>query len=157
MTAPLTASVPSPPRCAGSTGSTYTRASFATPWHREHFVSEITQNSLALNRVLRRDDEVVGYACVWRIGDELKINNVAVRSDLRSRGVGRWIVGRLLAEATELGCRVATLEVRPSNIAAIRLYEGLGFAEVGRRNLYYAREREDAILMDLRLPAAGRS
>ena len=50
-------------------------------------------------------------------------------------------------QARALGAKVAWLEVRPSNQAALHLYESCGFQEVGRRPGYYDDTREDAILL----------
>jgi ribosomal-protein-alanine N-acetyltransferase len=127
------------------------RASFASPWKPEHFLHEILENEWALNRVVEAGGEVVAYACVWCLQDELKINNIAVDRGARRQGVGRWLLVSLLAEAISRGCRSATLEVRPSNEAALALYRDFGFVELGRRKGYYAAEGEDAIVMALHL------
>jgi ribosomal-protein-alanine N-acetyltransferase len=91
------------------------RASFRSPWRREHFLFEIHENRCAVNRVLRHGSRVLAYACVWEIHGELKINNIAVRAEQRRRGVGKWLLRRILADARSGGCTVARLEVRPSN------------------------------------------
>jgi ribosomal-protein-alanine N-acetyltransferase len=125
--------------------------SFASPWKREHFLHELEQNRWALNLVADRGRELIGYACLWLIDDELKINNIAVHPATRRCGYGRWFLLSILDLAIERGCRTATLEVRPSNIAALKLYRKHGFEETGRRRNYYAAEGEDAILMSARL------
>ena len=124
------------------------RASFANPWKRDHFRFAIHGNRWAVNRVIRLGDEVLAYACVWMIEDEMKINNIAVHPDHRGRGLGGWLLRRMLADARGKGCTVARLEVRPSNRAALRVYRDHGFREVGRHKGYYRDEREDAILME---------
>ena len=123
------------------------RASFRSPWNREHFRFEIHENRWAVNLVARQGEVGVGYACVWELERELKINNLAVRADYRRRGLARWMLGRILGRAREGGCTTARLEVRTSNRAAIRLYEAHGFVEVGHRKGYYQAESEDAIVM----------
>jgi len=127
------------------------RASFASPWKPEHFLHEILKNEWAINWVVEGDGKIVAYACVWCLDDELKINNIAVGQGARGHGVGRWLLLCLLGDAISRGCRWATLEVRPSNQAALALYRGLGFVEIGRRKGYYAAESEDAIVMALDL------
>ena len=127
------------------------RASFQSPWKREHFRFEIHENRRAVNLVARQGEVVIGYACVWELAGELKINNLAVRADYRRRGLARWMLGRILGRAREGGCTMARLEVRISNRAAIRLYEAHGFVEIGRRKDYYPAESEDAIVMQLAL------
>jgi len=126
-------------------------ASFKSPWMRGHFHYEIHENRWARNPVVRRGGEVLAYASVWMIHEELKINNIAVRGDRRRCGLGEWLLRRILCEARDQGCRVARLEVRPSNTAAIALYRRHGFAEVGRRKDYYRQDSEDALIMEASL------
>ena len=73
---------------------------------------------------------------------------VVVAEDARRRGIGRALLAAALARAP--AARVAHLEVRASNAAAIALYERLGFVAVGRRPRYYE-GREDAVSMRCRL------
>ena len=127
------------------------RVSFRSPWRREHFGHEIRENRFAVNRVVRRGSVVLAYACVWEIHGELKINNIAVHPEHRRAGLGRWLLRRVVEHARRGGCSVARLEVRTSNRAALALYREHGFREVGRREGYYQREGEDAILMELSL------
>jgi len=123
------------------------RRAFPSPWKPEHFLHELRANRWAVNRVVEREGKLVAYACLWYAEDELRINNIAVRPGLQGGGIGSWFLGRILDDAREHGCRVAHLEVRPSNEVALRLYRHYGFVEVGRRKNYYAIEGEDAILM----------
>ena len=127
------------------------RASYRSPWKREHFRFEIHENRWAVNLVARQGKVVVGYVCVWELEGELKINNLTVRVDYRRRGLARWMLGRVLGRARERGCTKATLEVRASNRAAIRLYDAHGFVGIGRRKDYYRTESEDAIVMEATL------
>jgi ribosomal-protein-alanine N-acetyltransferase len=67
-------------------------------------------------------------------------------------GLGRALLRRFIDDARRLGAEQLFLEVRPSNLAAIRLYETEGFARVGRRDAYYPAAtpdapREDALVM----------
>jgi ribosomal-protein-alanine N-acetyltransferase len=127
------------------------RASFACPWKREHFLHEIRENRWAVNLAVRRRGDLLAYACTWVLYEELKINNIAVRADHRRQGLGRWLLQRILDDARRQGCTIARLEVRPSNTAAILLYERVGFAKVGRRKGYYQSEGEDAVVMEMEL------
>lgn len=127
------------------------RDSFLTPWTRDNFRFEIRSNPFARNDVVRKDGRVVAYACVWIVGDELKINNIAVHRDWRRRGLGTAVLLHLLRRARAEGCADAELEVRPSNLEARRLYERHGFRETRRRKGYYQDTREDALVMVARL------
>jgi ribosomal-protein-alanine N-acetyltransferase len=73
---------------------------------------------------------------------------------MRFRGVGRQMMKLLLERSRQAGMGEVFLEVRPSNMHAIALYQSLGFVEVGRRKAYYqaADGREDALVLKLQLP-----
>jgi ribosomal-protein-alanine N-acetyltransferase len=79
--------------------------------------------------------------------DEWEIENVVVAREQQRRGVGSALVGQLLHEVREAGIASALLEVRPSNTAARRLYEKMGFSVAGRRPGYYREPLEDALLL----------
>ena len=78
--------------------------------------------------------------------DEWEIENVVVANDRRRGGIGSALVRELLHQAATAKATSVLLEVRESNLAARRLYEKLGFLEVGRRPGYYAQPTEDALL-----------
>ena len=127
---------------------------FPTPWNRENFRFELRSNPFARNRVVRAGAEVIAYTCLWIVGTELKINNIAVRRDQRGIGLGTALIRWVLQFAQEEGCTEAELEVRPSNQFARRLYAAHGFYEVRRRKCYYQDTHEDAIVMAARLDGA---
>ena len=81
--------------------------------------------------------------------DEWEIENVVVAPGHRRRGVGVAMIGSLLEEARRSGTALVQLEVRESNAAARRLYQTLGFKEVGRRRGYYCEPPEDALLLEI--------
>ena len=90
---------------------------------------------------------VAGYVSVWYQGDEAHITEIAVREELRGRGIGELLLIGSLRAAVEYGSRVMTLEARVSNFVAQKLYEKYGFEEVGLRRAYYSDNREDAVIM----------
>lgn len=121
---------------------------FTVPWRREDFEKELTGNHLALYIVAEDNGQVVGYAGLWCIVDEGHITNVAVHPDYRKEGLGWKLVNTMLINASEkFGTKNFTLEVRVSNMPAIKLYRSFGFAEVGRRRKYYSDNKEDAAIM----------
>ncbi|MFQ5894651.1 MAG: ribosomal protein S18-alanine N-acetyltransferase [Nitrospinota bacterium] len=127
------------------------RASFSLPWPRQAYLYEL--RDMGRSRLFVVEDrkgvppEVVAYAGYWRVVDEAHITNVAVRADHRGRGVGTWLMERLLETASEEGLMRATLEVRVSNLAAQHLYERLGFTGVAIRRGYYTDNGENALVM----------
>lgn len=92
---------------------------------------------------------VVGMLVLWKILDEAHIATVAVHLQFRRQGLARRLIVASLAAAAEEGATSSLLEVRAGNLGAIKLYEELGFAEVGRRPHYYKDNNEDAVLMTL--------
>lgn len=133
------------------------RVSFPNPWSRHAFLYELRDNRVASLWVARVTDAagastVVGYLCLWLIADEIHVTNFAVHPAYRHQGIGRHLLGMLLEYCRQKGATRATLEVRPSNDAARRLYETFGFRQVGLRRGYYFDTGEDALLMEARLP-----
>jgi ribosomal-protein-alanine N-acetyltransferase len=142
------------------------QVSFDTPWTHAAFIHELERNRVAEMWVARGAREgdaseaapVVGYLCLWAIADEVHVTNLAVDPARRGKGVGRLLLGTLLARHRARGARRAFLEVRPGNVEARRLYTSLGFQVVGRRRGYYVDTGEDALLLEARLdegPFAG--
>jgi [ribosomal protein S18]-alanine N-acetyltransferase len=127
------------------------RASFTLPWSRGAFLYEMEQNRVARCWVMRDEGRLVGYVCLWEIGDELHVTNIAVHPDSRQRGLGRTLLATVLEDARRERLRIVGLEVRPSNREALSLYESFGFRVVGRRKGYYYDTGEDALVMELRL------
>ncbi|HEX22067.1 MAG TPA: ribosomal-protein-alanine N-acetyltransferase [Chromatiales bacterium] len=104
-------------------------------------------------RIAEIDGQLVGYGIMSSGAGEAHILNVCVAGAFRRRSLGRTLMLHLLDEAEILSVETVFLEVRESNPVAIRLYEGLGFNQVGTRRDYYPAEggREDAIIMALPL------
>jgi len=122
-------------------------ASYPRPWHMPHFLDELASGHSFPLVAFDPEGMVAGYICPMTILDEGHILNVAVRCDYRGRGVGRLLVERAVAECRTRGAESVSLEVRPSNHAALALYRTLGFQEAGLRKRYYE-NGEDAILME---------
>ena len=123
------------------------RASFPTPWSRKSFAGEFNNNFAYYIVGITDNDLVAGYGGMWLILDEAQINTLAVRPGLRGYGVGKTLMICLIGRASLSGCQKVILEVRPTNLTARRLYETLGFVEIGYRKRYYADNGEDAIIM----------
>ena len=123
------------------------RASYPTPWSRSMFAAELRKPSaLALGAFLETG-ELVGYAFVSRYVDAWHVMNVAVDPALRRNGIATDLLQRLFEITAADQRRGYTLEVRVSNLDAIRLYEQLGFEARGIRRGYYTDNREDALIM----------
>ena len=92
-------------------------------------------------------DDLAGYVGIWLQGDQAHITEIAVREELRGRGIGELLIIGTLRVAYEQGLAEVTLEARVSNFVAQRLYDKYGFNEAGIRKNYYADNREDAVIM----------
>ena len=122
--------------------------SFTNPWTREMYAWELQNRSVCHIYVVRMlDCPVAGFCAFWLVVDEIHINNVAMRPRFRGQGIGTALLHHVLDEATRLGARRATLEVRASNEGARRLYQRLGFYVAGTRRNYYSNPVEDALIL----------
>lgn len=126
------------------------KESFPTPWSKEAFLKEFEKKN-GVFLVIEEASEILGYVCFWVIADEMHLANLAVRRDCRQKGLGKKLLEVALETAKRYGAKRALLEVREGNLAALRLYQSLGFKFEGRRPRYYSDTGEDAILMGLSL------
>lgn len=124
---------------------------FSVPWTYEAFRGELTKNMLARYLVILLDEKIVGYGGVWYILEEGHITNIAIDPDFRKHGLGQKLVAEMIVEAVKNNIHQMTLEVRKSNIPAIKLYEKMGFEIAGVRPKYYTDNQEDALIMWLDL------
>jgi ribosomal-protein-alanine N-acetyltransferase len=121
-------------------------ACFSSPWSKEGLRSELT-NPCAYFLVAENASEVLGYAGMHVVCGEAYLANIAVFPAARSRGVGRALLRALSDRAQAKACEFLTLEVRPSNQAALALYRSEGFQVVGQRRGFYTAPQEDALIM----------
>jgi [ribosomal protein S18]-alanine N-acetyltransferase len=121
------------------------RRAFPTPWSLAMFVLELSKPSgICLAAV--QDGRVVGYLVCSRYDTVWHLMNVAVDDDRRREGIATVLLERLFEEA-DGPSEQYTLEVRPSNEAAIAMYERFGFRRAGMRRGYYHDNKEDALIM----------
>jgi len=125
------------------------QATYPFPWTRGIF-----QDCLRVGYscwVLEEAGQVAAYGVMSAGGGEAHILTIVVNEEYRQQGLGRRLLRHLIAVARQAGVEMIFLEVRPSNLAAIKLYQSLGFSEVGIRKDYYPDKggREDALIMGL--------
>jgi ribosomal-protein-alanine N-acetyltransferase len=124
---------------------------FPHPWSRANFADSLASGYDAW--VLRDADGVlVGYFLLMYAVDEAHLLDVAVAAQRQGQGLGRYLLDKIMARARQKGMESVLLEVRPSNLRALRVYKEYGFGEIGRRKGYYPAhggQREDAIVMRL--------
>jgi len=95
---------------------------------------------------------VVGFVVARQIANDVEVLNLAVRPESRRRGIGTSLLGAALAWGRGFRAEKALLEVRASNLAALRFYERHGFEVRGRRPRYYTAPIEDALLLTIAHP-----
>jgi ribosomal-protein-alanine N-acetyltransferase len=127
------------------------RASYGFPWTEGIFRDCLRVNYTC--RVAEIGVVTVGYGILSVAAGEAHLLNLCIGDAYRCRGIGRRLLAHLLLAAANGGAREAFLEARPSNISAIRLYQSLGFTQIGMRRGYYqaVEGREDAIVLKRRI------
>jgi ribosomal-protein-alanine N-acetyltransferase len=121
------------------------------PWSRGNFTDSLAAGHACW--LLFDAGLPVGYTVALTVLDEIHLLNLGVTRDAQGRGLGRRLLEHLIASARRDGIHVFFLEVRPSNLPALALYQSAGFVEIARRKAYYPSTsgREDAIVMKLEL------
>jgi len=130
---------------------------FAFPWTVGNFSDSLAAGYDAW--VFEQSSgEMLGYAILMWLPDEVHLLNLSVDEPVQGRGLGEAWLRRLLDSVAQRGARSMLLECRPSNTIGLRLYERTGFARIGLRRRYYPAPggtREDAIVMVRRLGDTG--
>jgi len=118
------------------------------PWTRGNFEDALRAGNTAWT-LLDPERHVIAYAVAMLAVDEAHLLNLSVAGPLHRKGYG-WKMLEWMAQRTrDYGARSLLLEVRPSNAAALRLYQRYGFERIGLRPGYYPAVggREDAVVM----------
>ena len=123
-------------------------AYFSNPWTREMLARELRHSDVTRVYVVKlRDGRIAGFCACWLVVDEVHINTLAVDEAERRQGIATALLEHVLADLAAAGATHATLEVRRSNAAALRLYERLGFTVAAVRPAYYTQPVEDALIL----------
>jgi [ribosomal protein S18]-alanine N-acetyltransferase len=132
------------------------KSSYQFPWSEGIFRDCLRVGYVC--RVIDVEGDMGGYGIMSVGAGEAHILNVCIRNDYRCRGFARKLLLYLLERARSAGMHEAFLEVRPSNVAAARLYHSLGFEQVGVRRGYYQASagREDASVLRRLLSSAAK-
>jgi N6-L-threonylcarbamoyladenine synthase len=125
---------------------TIERASFSDPWSESQLRAELVYPDRVW-LVAEAGGRVVGYGGVMIVGDASHLMDIAVDAEHRRRGIGRRLLWALARASVEAGALRMTLEVRPSNEAALALYGSCGFDLAGTRRGYYPETGEDALVL----------
>ena len=119
---------------------------FQDPWSKQDFINELERNPYSCIYVKEFNGEVVAYVDLWIAYENAEIANIAVKKEFLHQGIASELMQYCLQKIQQSKCENFTLEVRVSNMNAIKLYEKFGFQTVSKRKKYYA-DGEDAYLM----------
>lgn len=114
-------------------------------WNENLLKSEI-ENPNSKCIIAKSNDEIVGFACIWKAVDDIHITNIVVKKIYRKQGIGSLLLKELIKISNNENVTSITLEVKDSNLPAQNLYQKYGFKVLGRRKKYY-NGTEDAIIM----------
>ncbi len=95
--------------------------------------------------------EAAGFTIASLVVPEAELETIAVSAERQRQGIGSRLLDALIHQLEAAGVAELHLEVRASNLQAIRFYESKNFKQTGVRPRYYADPEEDAILMSLRI------
>ena len=124
---------------------------FSSPWTAKGFEDSFA-NDCFVCYAAEENGVVCGYIGAMLVCGEAEITNVAVSDAYRRRGIGGMLIEAILA----LDAERVLLDVRASNTAARGLYEKYGFQVDGIRKGFYAKPKEDAVLMSRERTTEGR-
>ena len=116
-------------------------------WSRDSFAAEIDNQISDYNCAVTKNGKIAGYMGLWKIIDEGNVTNLAIHPDFRRKGAAKVLLLNALDECYKEKIKYHTLEVRVSNLGAIKLYESFGFKSLGLRKKYYQNNNEDALIM----------
>lgn len=128
------------------------RRAYSHPWTLVNFCDALRSGYQA--QQLMVDEVLLGYFVAMKGVDEVHLLNITVAPDHQRQGWARVMLDALAIWARGQGVQWLWLEVRVSNLRAMRIYEAHGYRRVGYRKAYYPADggrREDAIVMSLRL------
>ncbi|MBU2228030.1 MAG: ribosomal protein S18-alanine N-acetyltransferase [Proteobacteria bacterium] len=131
------------------------RDSFLTPWSEKIFRNEMTcpvSRMLVVRSHQRQGKILAGYLVYWHVENEIHIHNIAVRKEMRRKGVATRMIAEAMCRSRRQGALRVTLEVRRSNLPAQKMYGKFGFTVEGVRRGYYD-SHEDALIMSAYLQA----
>ena len=124
------------------------RQNFTHPWSEQDYMEHLKDDE-RIYLVAECEGDVAGSCvCSFETAD---LCNVTVDERCRRRGLAEALLREAFERCLDKGVEQVLLEVRESNVAAIGLYEKLGFAVISRRRGYYRDPQEDALIMQKHL------
>ena len=117
------------------------------PWTELNFKDCLERGYYSL--ALEEEGLFVGFAIMAISSEESHLLNIGIKKEKRRLGLGEKLLRKMIIAAEVMGSKKIILEVRITNKSAYKLYEKLGFEEIGTRKNYYRlpEGREDAFVM----------
>ncbi|ABM04917.1 [SSU ribosomal protein S18P]-alanine acetyltransferase [Psychromonas ingrahamii 37] len=117
------------------------------PWSKKLFLSNF--GTRYFSHILLADEQVIGYFVASSVAGEVTLMNIAIEPEVQGQGLGNILLQFLKDYSQAKDEEEVWLEVRASNLYALKLYQKLGFVELDRRKDYYPCKngREDAVIM----------
>lgn len=122
------------------------RQLFSDPWPEQVFYEDIV-SPYSYPFVIEWNGTLAGYAILWVGVDEGHLTNIAVGKNYQRKAIAKQLLSYILQLAASLELAQIVLEVRPSNLPAIKLYESFGFERLTIRKGYYKNPAEDCLVM----------
>lgn len=126
------------------------QAAYSHPWTQGNFIDSMAAGYHM--PVWLEDQKIVAYLVAMRGVDEVHLLNLTVAPDFQHQGWARRMLQHLSQWSHERGAHQLWLEVRASNLRALKIYQAHGFTKAGLRPAYYPlnlSQREDAVVMCL--------
>ena len=120
---------------------------FSSPWSVDSLRMLCREGAVGFVALDKESRRVLAYGGMMTVLDEGQITNIATHPDARRIGLGEKVTRALTEYGEKNGITLFSLEVRESNLAAIALYEKLGFERSGIRKNFYKLPTENAVVM----------
>lgn len=111
--------------------------SFISVWNKEQFIYELNENPYAILLVADYEGIICGFIDFWITFDVAQINQIAVMTSLRHKGIGKIMLEDTINRVIKAGVNKITLEVREDNVIAQSLYQSFGFKKELIKPSYY--------------------
>jgi [ribosomal protein S18]-alanine N-acetyltransferase len=119
-------------------------------WSETDYLDEIDRDD-SFPLIISAKNQKIGFLVARMLDSgverEVEIYNLAILPSLQNQGFGQVLITHLINQCSKNNVTKIWLEVRKSNIKAIKFYQKNTFVEVGSRKNFYTNPPEDAILM----------
>lgn len=123
---------------------------YGSPWSKEQFENDLFQGS-SYYLFLIEENQLVGFVSCYSVLDEVDLTHVVIAENYQHQGYGKQLLRELVTRLTKQDKSVLFLEVRASNLIAIKAYKSFGFETISVRKMYYHKPKEDALIMCYRI------